>query len=79
MRIGNQLKALRKEAGLSFKDLGVHPRSISAIENDRFEYSIASLKSYIEAIEKLTGYSISIQCAWGEKKKENSTGHEPAD
>lgn len=65
--LGKQLKALRKSAGLTYRDLEMHHNTIKAIETGR---SFASLNKYIERIQNACGHSIIISAGWAEKKKE---------
>ena len=71
MNLGQQLKALRKSARLTYRDLQMHHNTIKAIETGR---SFASLNRYLERLQNASGNHIEIQAGWAKRKeKEEQT------
>ncbi len=68
VELGKQIKALRKECGVSTYDLeqkGIHPSLPARIEKGQKGYSIDSLIKYLNAIDEDIFFSVGKK----EKKK----------
>jgi len=66
MNLGRKLKALRKSAGLTYRDIEMHHNTIKAIETGR---SYASLNKYIERLVNAANDSIVIDARWAKANK----------
>jgi transcriptional regulator with XRE-family HTH domain len=61
MILGQQLKALRKAAGLTYRDLKMHHNTIKAIETGA---SYNSLNKYLQRLQSTAGEKIAIHARW---------------
>ena len=64
--LGEQLKALRVSAGLTYRDLGMHHNTIKAIETGK---SYNSLNRYIERLMQASGNQVHIKAKWDDCEK----------
>jgi len=65
-KLGQQLKALRKNAGLTYRDLEMHHNTIKAIETGA---CYNSLNKYFERLQNAALESIAIDARWEKANK----------